>query len=282
LEARVILLCKDSTNPELFSNYRPIALCNAFYQLVNIIITSRLKGLVERYSVLESSQFGFRNSRAVQLVIQKANWLVREAMKNDGTLIRVDLDFKNAFNSAGHSCLWTILEGFRVPDVWLLKSIYENSSMRVQVGGEYTAAIQLDTGTVQGSVLSPLLFDLFINALLRLLDSTGISHKVRNAPDWNHQAFADNLSLYTENTEDADILLKLVQKFQDWSGLKISTKKSIATGALYGREDSRKKNIANSKARRERARMTGSARSRGIAAALNEDDASCRRKGTPE
>jgi len=122
-------------------------------------------------------EFGFRNSRAVQFVIQKANWLIREAMKNGGTLIRVDLDFKNALNSAGHSCLWTILEGFGVPDVWLLKNIYENSSMRVQVGGEGVAVIQLDTGTVQGSVLSPLLFDLLINALLRLLDSTGISHE---------------------------------------------------------------------------------------------------------
>jgi len=84
--------------------------------------------------------------------------------------------------------LWTILEGFGVPDVWLLKNIYENSSMRVQVGGEDTAAIQLGTGTVQGSVLSPLLFDLFINALLRLLDSTGISHKVRNALDWKNNS----------------------------------------------------------------------------------------------
>jgi len=78
LEARVILICKDASNPELFGKNRPTALCNAFYQLVNIVITSRLKGLVERYSVLEFSQFGFRNSRAVQLVIQKANWLIRE------------------------------------------------------------------------------------------------------------------------------------------------------------------------------------------------------------
>jgi len=85
--------------------------------------------------------------------------------------------------------------------------------MRVPVGGEYTTAIQLDTGIVQGSVLSPLLFDLFIDALLRLLDSTGIFHKVRNSPDWNHQAFSDDLSPYTENTADADTLLKLVQKF---------------------------------------------------------------------
>jgi hypothetical protein len=56
-------------------------------------------------------------------------------MKNNSTLIQVDLDFKNAFNSAGRSCVWTILEGCRVLDVWMLKNIYENSFMRVQVGG---------------------------------------------------------------------------------------------------------------------------------------------------
>jgi len=103
-------------------------------------------------------------------------------MKQDTKLIRVDLDFKNAFNSAGHSSLWKILEGFGVPDVSLLSSIYEHSTMRIQVGRKSSAAIQLDTGTVQGAALSPLQFDLFINALLRLLDSTGISHRVRGVP----------------------------------------------------------------------------------------------------
>jgi len=136
--------------------------------------------------------------------------------------------------------------------------------MQLQLGGEGTSAVQLDTGTVQGLVLFPLMFDLFINALLRLLDSAGISHKVWNALDWNHQAFADDFSLYSENTADADILLKLVQKFQDWSGLKISTTRSIATGALYGREARRVKTTANAKARREKARTE---KNRGLAAA---------------
>jgi len=70
-------------------------------------------------------------------------------------------------------------------------------------------------GTVQGSALSPLLFDLFINALLRLLDSTGISHRVQGVPDWNHQAFADDLSLYVGSTEDANTLLDIVSEFQE-------------------------------------------------------------------
>jgi len=86
------------------------------------------------------------------------------------------LDFKNAFYSAEHSCLWAILRRLTVPDVNFLEAICSNSWMKMQVGSESTASIQLDTGTVQGFVLYPLLFDLLLNALLRLQDSTGITH----------------------------------------------------------------------------------------------------------
>ena len=78
LEARVVLLCKDHGNPTLSANYRPIALCNCFYQLVDIIITRRIRGLTEKYAVLESSQHGFRGYRSVQLVIQKKRWLLNK------------------------------------------------------------------------------------------------------------------------------------------------------------------------------------------------------------
>jgi len=71
LEARVVLLCKDHCNPILLANFRPIALCNSFYKLINTIITSRIRGLTERYAVLESSQHGFRGSRSVQLRVLK-------------------------------------------------------------------------------------------------------------------------------------------------------------------------------------------------------------------
>jgi len=151
-------------------------LCNAIYHLISIIITSRLRRLTEKNAIVESSQHGFRDSRSVQLVIQKERWLLKQAMKRDNKLIRVDLDFKNTFNSAGHSSLWKILEGFCIPHVSLLRSIYERSTMRVLVDNKPSAAIQLDTGIVQGSALSPVLFDLSINALLHLLDSTGILH----------------------------------------------------------------------------------------------------------
>ena len=158
----------------ILDHYRPIALLNTIYQLIMLIITSRLRQLTEYYAVMEGSQYGFRTHRGVQIVVQRAHWVQQQAMKESGILIRIDLDFKNAFNSVGHSCRWATLRGLGVPDVDFLEDLYSKSWMKITVGTRCSAPIQLDTGTVQGSVLSPLLFDLFLNALLRLLDAREI------------------------------------------------------------------------------------------------------------
>jgi len=45
--------------------------------------------------------------------------------------------------------------------------------------------------------IAPLLFDIFLNALVRLLDTTGITHGIRRTSRWNHAAFADETCPYT-------------------------------------------------------------------------------------
>jgi len=229
LMAKVILIHKDK-DIAILDHYKPIAL-NTIYQLINTKIMSRLS---KKYAVIQGSQYGFRAHREVQMVVQRAHWVQQQAIKESGTQIRLDLDFKNAFNSAGHSCLWLILRGLGVPDVDFLEDLYSNSWMKIQVGSECTTPIQLDTGTVQGSVLSPLLFDLILNALLRLLEATGITHCIKGTPQWNHAAFADHLSIYVCTVRDANKLLDMIHEFDFWSGLCILIPKSWATGAMYG------------------------------------------------
>jgi len=72
----------------------------------------------------------------------------------------------------------------------------------------------------------------------------------RGVPDWNHQAFADDLSLYVGSTEDANTLLDIVSEFQEWSSLKISIKISLATGALYGRGETQRQKDASEESRK--------------------------------
>ena len=172
------------------------------------------------------------------MVVQRAHWVQQQAMKESGTVIRIDLDFKNAFNSAGLSCFWAILRGPEVPDVDFLEELCSKSWMKITVGTGCSAPIQLDTGTVQGSVISPLLFDLFLNALLRLLDATGITHDIKRTPQWNHAAFADDLSIYVSTVRDLDgnKLLDVTHEFESWRGLQISIPKSVATGTTRRQE----------------------------------------------
>ena len=74
----------------------------------------------------------------------------------------------------------------------------------------------------------------FPYALLRLLDATGITHGFKRTPQWNHAAFADDLSIYVSTVSDGNKLLEVIHEFESWSGLRISIPKSVVTGAMYG------------------------------------------------
>jgi len=69
LMAKVILIHKDK-DIAILDHYRPIALLNTIYQLIMLIITSRLRQLTENYAVMEGSQYGFQTHRGVQMVVQ--------------------------------------------------------------------------------------------------------------------------------------------------------------------------------------------------------------------
>ena len=67
-----------------------------------------------------------------------------------------------------------------------------------------------------------------------MLDATGITHGINRTPQWNHAAFADDLSIYVSTVRDGNKLLDAIHEFESWSGLLISIPKSVATGAMYG------------------------------------------------
>ena len=62
---------------------------------------------------------------------------------------------------------------FKIPDVDLLEQIYGGATIRLAPNNEESATITFNTGVAQGSITSPQLFNIFINALLRMLTVTG-------------------------------------------------------------------------------------------------------------
>ncbi len=86
---------------------------------------------------------------------------------------RVDVDFTNAFNAMSQAALWAVMRASGIPDVDLLMSLYEHSTVRMAPNDPQCATITFDTGVAQGSALSPLLFLIFMNALLGIITDRG-------------------------------------------------------------------------------------------------------------
>ena len=137
------MLLYKKADPKLFGNYRPIALLNSIYQLINIIITERAQKLTERHCVLQAGQYGFRWHRGVSMSAQRLHWLLKQARIKGGILIQINLDYRNAFNAAGHAQLWAVLEKLGVPDLDLIKAMYEQASMSITVEGKSLSLIHI-------------------------------------------------------------------------------------------------------------------------------------------
>ena len=141
--------------------------------------------------------------------------------------------FLNRVNQGGgragsQAALWEVMRTYGIPDVDLLVSLYEHSTVRMASNDPQCATITFDTGVAQGSALSPLLFLIFMNALLGLITDRGqqlhISHglkcgvqlrkkEVTRAPEheesvgqFNVIGFVDDLSLFAQTLGGAQAL----------------------------------------------------------------------------
>ena len=77
------------------------------------------------------------------------------------------VDFSKAYDNVKHGLLWKKLQDMKFPDemLWMLKCIYRENTNCVRVNESFTKAFRISTGLWQGCVLTPILFNLFVNDL---------------------------------------------------------------------------------------------------------------------
>ena len=162
---------------------------HSVYQLVNYGINEMLENIVKPTNILEPGLGGSRKGRCVVIKMQKVHFIQQEARGQGKRLYRVDIDFKNTFNAMSQTALWQVRRMFNIPDVYLLEQIYEGVTVRLAPNDDERTTITVNTGVAQGSITSPQLFNIFINALLRMLTVTGqnegISHGKQISKDQN-------------------------------------------------------------------------------------------------
>ena len=158
-------------------------------------------------------------------------YIINHARVKQRQVIITLLDLKNAFGEIDHQVIMKVLEYHHFPDriKALVKTYYTNYMVSIGTDRFTTDPIFIQKGVLQGDCLSPLLFNLVVNTLLKTIDSEKIRTMGYNYCDtltprhWFQ--FADDSALVTSTEEDSQALLNVFTKWCQWSGLKICPRK---------------------------------------------------------
>ena len=112
----------------------------------------------------------------------------------------------------------------------MVRGIYSGATTRVQTSYGDTAAIPISRGTIQGDSLSPFLFILFLEPLLRWLQAGGRGYRYGCIPGGaqecaSNEAFADDLLLLTGCPRQMQQQIRKVEAFCDWTGMTLNPQK---------------------------------------------------------
>ena len=139
------------------------------------------------------------------------------------------IDYAKAFDCVDHNKLWKILTKMGIPDhlTCLLRNLYAGQEATVRTGHGTTDWFQIGKRVCQGCILSPCLFNLYAEYIMRNtgLEETqaGIKIAGRNI---NNLRYADDTTLMAESEEELKSLLMKVKVESETLGLKLNMQKT--------------------------------------------------------
>ena len=124
---------------------------------------------------------------------------------------------------------WKILKELGIPDhlTSLLRNLYAGQEATVRTGHGTTDWFQIGKGVCQGCILSPCLFNLHAEYIMRNagLDEAQARIKIAGR-NINNLRYADNTTLMAESEEELKSLLMKVKEESEKVGLKLSIQKT--------------------------------------------------------
>ena len=177
---------------------------------------------------IPDEQTGFRKGRGTRVQIASISWVRVKATEFQENIYFCFIDYAKAFDCVDHSKLWKILQEMEIPDhlICLLRNLYAGQEATVRTGLGTTDWFQVGKGVYQGCVLSPCLFNLHEEYIMRNagLDETQAGNKIagRNS---NNLRYADDTTLMAESEEELKSLLMKVQVESEKVGLNSTFRK---------------------------------------------------------
>ena len=154
-------------NAKECSNYYTIALISHASKVMLKILQAGLQQYVN--CELPDVQAGFRKGRATRDQIAHIRWIIEKAREFQKNIYFCFIDYVKAFDCVDHNKLWKILKVVGIPDhlTCLLRNLYAGQEATVRTGHGATVWFQIGKEVRQGCILSPCLFNLYAEYIMR-------------------------------------------------------------------------------------------------------------------
>ena len=185
---------KEST---VKKNYRPISVLPTVSKVFERLLVKQVEAHIEQYfsTLLCGFRKGYNTQQALVRFLEKTKLCIDVG----GKVGAVMMDLSKAFDCLRHDLLIAKLHayGFSHDALSLIYSYLHNRQQRVKVNGSFSSWKQLTLGVPQGSVLGPLLFNIYINDLLFSLNNTDVCN------------YADDTTLFACDIDTDSVVTRL-------------------------------------------------------------------------
>ena len=210
----IVCLYKGKGDALERGNYRGLKLTEQVKKILERIVD----GLIRQLVSIDNSQFGFVPGRGTTDAIFVVRQLQEKYLAANMRLYMAFVDLEKTFDRVPRKVIWWALRKLGVEEwiVRLVQGMYANARSRVCVGEGYSEEFEVKVGVHQGSVLSPLLFIIVLEAL---------SREFHSGVPWE-DLYADDLVIIAESLEECVRRLLTWKEAMEKKGLRVNAGKT--------------------------------------------------------
>ena len=222
--------------------YRIISLTDTLFKIYERVILARITPIVNQH--LSEHQHGFRKGRNTEgagLILATATGMgqTRHESQRHGRTYVAFIDIRKAYPTAYRPAMLAKLKRAGVSGHLFraVEATYHKVQSSIQVGDEVSTAYNVEQGVREGSVLSPVLYSIFINDLLTRIQATGEGVTIAGDPTCAVAVlgYADDLVLVSRSGNGLQKMLDIVADHAEKNFYQISQSKSKVV--VFGEDD---------------------------------------------
>ena len=214
---------KPGKNLSSSDSYCPIALAPTLSKVFEWCLLFNFQSCF----VTSPLQFGFKPGFSADLCTGLLKNIIYDYIENDTLVFGCFLDASKAFDRVNHTILFEKLlhRDLPLPVARLLLSWYTHQELKVRWSSSFSKPFHISNRVLQGGVLSPILFTLYIDDLLKSLEEHGAGCY------WKHHfvgavCYADDVALLAPSPSALRIMLNTCIKFSDLHCLSLNAEKT--------------------------------------------------------